>query len=678
MSVRLRETEAPGRSSVYRHWRFVDGLLSTLDPSITTAHEMFEASAKRCADAPCLGYRPYEPAKRAFASYEWMSYATVQRRRAHLGAGIIELYAREGIAGSQHGVGLWCQNRPEWQITDLACMSQSLFTVSLYDTLGPTSSEFIISHAKLSCIVASPEHGMELLRLKPRLPCLKLIIILDPLCAVPGSEAIALPQSFVSASRDQGVKILSFNEVEKLGSTLFRQYNPPSPRDIITINYTSGTTGDPKGAVLTHKSAVASVAASLTTTKHMDGDIFYSYLPLAHIYGRLLEQATLYAGNRIGYFHGDMNNLIEDMRLLKPTVFPSVPRLLNRLGATIKAGVANSPASMKLPQIIDTKLANLNDKVSPTNKHSAHDETLRTAITAGLGLDNVVTMVSGSAPLDPTLQNLLSVTFSARILQGYGMTESYAIALAQPEADFSTGNCGGVSACTEACLLSVEDMGYTVKDKPQPRGELLLRGNNIFEGYYKLPRETSKAFLGDGWFRTGDICSVDELGRFAVIDRKKNVFKLAQGEYISPERIEGNIISSCDYIAQIYVHGDSLQSFLVAIIGVQPDFFASFASRVLGHDVTAANETSIRSACDVPQIKRAILQDFERIRRRTGGPGYEKIRNLWLTLEPFTVASGTLTPTLKLKRPAAAEAFRSTLDRLYKETVEREPREEKL
>lgn len=142
-------------------------------------------------------------------------------------------------------------------------------------------------------------------------------------------------------------------------------------------------------------------------------------------------------------------------------------------------------------------------------------------------------MVSGAAPLDPSLQAFLRVVFSSRTMQGYGLTETYAIALTQPVDDFSVSSVGGVVPCQEACLLSVPDMDYTVQDKPHPRGELLLRGKSVFDGYYHNDEETAKAFTEDGWFKTGDICSVDELGRFSIIDRRKNVLKLAQGEYLS-------------------------------------------------------------------------------------------------------------------------------------------------
>ena len=144
-----------GRSAVYRHWRQKDGIMYSLDPSITTAHEMFEQSAKRVPKNRCLGYRPYNPATKTWGQYVWETYAQVQERRKNFGVGLVALHEQVGKQGRQYGVGLWCQNRPEWQITDLACMSQSLFSVSLYDTLGPDACEYIINHAGLTAVCSS-------------------------------------------------------------------------------------------------------------------------------------------------------------------------------------------------------------------------------------------------------------------------------------------------------------------------------------------------------------------------------------------------------------------------------------------------------------------------------------------------------------------------------------------
>jgi long-chain acyl-CoA synthetase len=600
-SITLPGTEQPDRTKVYRHWLCKDGLLETLDPNVRTAHDVFESTAQRSPRSQCLGKRSYDAVKKSWGPYEWEDYGTVQLRRAHLGVGIVELHKRIGVTDDKYGIGLWCQNRPEWQITDLACMSQSLFSVSLYDTLGPEASEYIIRHANLHCVVTSLPHIPTLLKLKPRLPCLKMIISLDPL---DGGEAPGLTKHDVLSemASDVGLQIYSMEKVEELGASLNRSYNPPGPDDIVTINYTSGTTGPPKGVILTHKAAVAAASCSVSTIRQSSGDTICSYLPLAHIYQRMSEHGALWGGVKIGFFHGNILELVDDFKLLRPTILTSVPRLYNRFGGAIRAQTTEAAGVKgKLSRyIVSTKSAAINDKKNPTAKHTIYDRIWGKKIGAALGLDRTNSMVSGSAPLDPSLHQFLRVVFGNDVIQGYGLTETYAISLAQSNSDLTSGNCGGIVPAAEACLLSVPDMEYLVTDQPHPRGELLLKGNSLFSGYYKNEEETRKAMTEDGWFKTGDICSVDEMGRFKIIDRRKNVLKLAQGEYISPERIEGVYLAACNYLAQAYVHGDSLQTFLVAIFGVQPDFFAPFASKILGQEISATDMEAIKSKREGP------------------------------------------------------------------------------
>lgn len=676
-SITIPGSQKQGRTPVYRHQKCRDGVLQTLDPAVLTGHDMFEFAAQKYPHAPCLGYRPWDSSRKAYAPYEWLDYETVQKRRADFGAGLVEIHAREGITGAQYGVGLWCQNRPEWQLTDLACMAQSLFSVSLYDTLGPETSEYIIRHANLACVVCSLSHVPTLLKLKPRLSNLKIVVVLDPLDSAPNEKPELSKQVLLDTmAADVGLKIYSLETVEQLGASLGRPYNPPRPSDAITINYTSGTTGPPKGVVLTHAMAVAATSSSLVSSSADKNSRMLSYLPLAHIYGRLLEHSSIWAGSRIGYFHGNILELVDDLKLIRPTTFASVPRLFNRFGGAIKAQTVEQPGvkGSLSRYIVRTKLANANPSTnpSPTYSHPVYDQIWGRKVAGALGLDRAHTMVSGSAPLDPSLQQFLRVVFSSRVFQGYGLTETYAIALTQPVDDFTVGNCGAVAPCQEACLISVPDMEYTVDDKPYPRGELLLRGASVFTGYHKNEEETAKAFTDDGWFKTGDICSVDELGRFRIIDRRKNVLKLAQGEYISPERIEGVYLSSCTYLAQAFVHGDSVQTFLVALFGVQPDTFAGFASKVLGKQIGPTDMEAIKAACEEPKVKEAVLKDLDKAGRRKNFAGYERVKNIKLYLEPFTVENELLTPTLKLKRPIAAKKYRGVLDQLYAEALEKE------
>ena len=561
-------------------------------------------------------------------------------------------------------------------------MSQSLYTVSLYDTLGPSATEYIINHAELPCVATSLPHIPTLLKLKPKLPSLKIIISLDTL--EDGDRPENSKQAILTAmAADLDVRIYSIKQIEELGASLGSPvYHVPGPSDIITINYTSGTTGPPKGVVLTHSAAVAAASGAMLTVGQGPTDVVISYLPLAHIYERMVEHGSLWAGGGIGYFHGDILSLVDDLKMLRPTVFTSVPRLYNRFSGAIRAATTQQVGvkGALARHIISTKTANLKEPDSPnaTNRHAFYDRIWGRKVAAALGLDRARSLVSGSAPLDPSLQNFFRAVMGNAFCQGYGLTETYAQGLAQLSGDLSVGNCGAVTPAVEVCLASVPDMDYLVTDQPNPRGELLMRGNTLFSGYFKDDEETKKAVLPDGWFRTGDIASVDARGRFQIIDRVKNVLKLAQGEYISPERIENVYLSHLSFLSQAYVHGDSVQTFLVAIFGVLPETFAPFASKVLGRSIAATDLQAIAAACKDSKIRAAVIRELDRVGRKNSFAGYERVKNAYLYLEPFTIDNELLTPTLKLKRPQTAKKFRKELDELYTQALEAEEKEGKI
>ncbi|KAF5018272.1 hypothetical protein F66182_9757 [Fusarium sp. NRRL 66182] len=670
-------TERPNRTAAYRHWAVRDGpLVTSLEPEIHSTHDILDRSARKWPNSRCLGTRHWNQATQQWEDkYDWISYADFNVRRKNFGAGIVEIHKLINYSADKYGVGLWSQNRAEWQIADFGIASQSLYSVSLYETLGPDTTEYIINHAEVACVVCSLPHIPVLLKLSPRLPGLRLIVSLDPL--EQGELASHTKASVLNEIAAQhGIQIYSMAQVEEIGARSGRAPRAPSRDDICTINYTSGTTGNPKGVLITHGNAVSAISGGRVNGNVGPKDVHMSYLPLAHIYGRLIDQIAVAEGAAIGFFRGDILGLVDDMKILQPTGFISVPRLFNRFNSAIRTATieAEGVRGALSRRVIDTKKANMRlPSGKASNTHFLYDRIWTPKVKAAVGLEKAHSMVSGSAQLDPDVQEFLRAAFANHFAQGFGMTETYAVGSIQARGDFTTGNIGGPMPCVELCLESVPEFDYTVDDKPNPRGELLIRGPVIFREYYKNEEETRKTLDADGWFHSGDICEVDKMGRFKIIDRKKNVLKLAQGEYISPERIENVYMGSTSLVNMAYVHGDGTQSSLVAIFGIDVENFAPFASKILQETIAPGEVAALRTAANNPKVKAKFLKVLDDIGKHHKFNSFEKVRNVHLEIDPFTIDNGLFTPTLKLKRPQAAKAFREHIDRLYAELADHQP-----
>jgi len=244
------------------------------------------------------------------------------------------------------------------------------------------------------------------------------------------------------------------------------------------------------------------------------------------------------------------------------------------------------------------------------------------------------------------------------VIQGYGLTETAAASNATLVEDHSAGHVGQPLPCTEVKLVDVPDMDYFTAGE-EPKGEVCMRGPNIFSGYYKMADKTKEVLEDDGWFHSGDIGKFNPNGTLSIIDRKKNIFKLSQGEYVAVEKIEGAYIKN-PFITQIFVYGDSFQSVLVAIVIPDSDVLFPWAKQ---HGI----EADMEALCENPKVKEFILSEMDKTAKLAKLHGFEWVKNIKLVPKPFSIDDDLITPTYKLKRPQLKKHYSEHLDALYEE-----------
>ncbi|EKM82807.1 hypothetical protein AGABI1DRAFT_82536 [Agaricus bisporus var. burnettii JB137-S8] len=657
-SIPVPGTKRPGQTAHYRNalWGFID---ENTPNHFVTLDQIFEGGLKTGREREFLGYRPIlsmNPLKFA-DQYEWLTWGDVDNKRRYVGSALHSLFSKGEVGGGEHEtVGIWSANRPEWQILDIAMQNYKKVSVSLYDTLGKDAVEYIINHAHTTVVFATSEHASTLLKLAPKVPCLKLVIIID-------SVSVQSAKLFAEWGQSVGIRVLEWHELEAYGKANLIEPIKPTPDTIASICYTSGTTDKPKGVILTHKSLAMAVSSNLYGLTLPDDGILMSYLPLAHIYERLCELCAVAVGGRIGYFSGDPLRLLEDAQILKPNLFPSVPRVLNRIYQAAMAG-GNVPGlkGKIFRKALDTKLERLH--VTGEVTHPLWDRIVFRKIQRVLG-GQLQLVTSGSAPISAEIMDFIKIAFACEVSEGYGMTESMATCTRSWPGDPSaSGTVGPPVPVNEVKLVDVPSLGYTTEDKPNPRGELCIRGANVFVEYYKDAKNTKETIDEEGWLRTGDVAEIDSVGRVKIIDRVKNIMKLAQGEYVALEKIE-NLFSAYPSLAQIYVYGDSLQSYLVAIIVPDPIALASIASEMLGKHITPEDQAGLEEAIKDAHVNAHFLSGLTAYGQKLGLRGFEMIKRIHLSLVPFSIENDTLTPTMKIKRREATKLYESEIAALY-------------
>uniref|UniRef100_A0A8C2B7U5 Arachidonate--CoA ligase n=1 Tax=Cyprinus carpio TaxID=7962 RepID=A0A8C2B7U5_CYPCA len=581
-------------------------------------------------NGPCLGSRkPKQP-------YEWLSYSEVIERAENLGSAF--LHKGHSKDGDPY-IGIFSRNRPEWTISELACYTYSLISVPLYDTLGTEAISYILDKTCISTVVCDVPEKVKLLLdcVSGRQHSVKTLILIEN-----------FDTDLVSRAQQCGIDIISLRDAE---------VNKPQIATCeLSVMMFVFSQGNPKGAMLTHSNIVSNVSAFIYVTKPTcpigPQDTHISYLPLAHMFERVVQGVILMHGARIGYFQGDIRILMDDLSTLKPTVFPVVPRLLNRMFDKIY-GQVNSPLKRRILEFAFRRKEN-EMKSGIMRRDSVWDKIIFKKVQASVG-GHVRMMITGAAPISAPVLTFLRAALGCHFYEGYGQTECTAGSTATIPGDWTAGHVGAPLPCNDIKLVDVAEMNYYAA---KGEGEVCVRGPNVFKGYLKDPEKTKEALDEDGWVHTGDIGRWLPNGTLKIVDRKKHIFKLAQGEYIAPEKIE-NIYIRSEAVAQAFVHGDSLQACLVAIIVPDPDFLPGWAKK-------RGIEGSYEELCKNKEVKKAILEDIVKLGKESGLKSFEQVRfDIALHTEMFSIQNGLLTPTLKAKRADLRDCFRKLIDELY-------------
>ncbi|KAK6780849.1 hypothetical protein RDI58_023033 [Solanum bulbocastanum] len=501
-------------------------------------------------------------------------------------------YREAGTARSAIGSALVCH-----KITKGSCT-------------GPEAVKYIAIHAAIEAIFCVPEtiNHVSLLSIHLTSSGLGMVEVVG---AVDG-RIPSLPSS-------SGVEIISYTKLLSQGLSNLQPFCPPKPEAVATICYTSGTTGTPKGAVLTHANLNPNVAGVSIGITLYSSDIYISYLPLAHIYERSTQVLLVYFGGASGFYQGDNLKLVDDIAVLSPTVFCSVPQLYNRLYAGF---IFTFPGK---------------------NPSPIWDRLVFNKIKAWLG-GRVRLIVSGASPLRPDVTDFLRICFGCQVIEGYGMTETSCLISNMDQSDILSGHVGSPNPACEIKLVDVPDMNYSSEDQPYPRGEICVRSPIVFQGYYKDEVQTQEHFFN---------CTV--YGDYWLLVERRRIFS-TQGEYVAPEKIE-NVYANSKYVAQCFTHGDCLNSSLVAIVSVDPDMLKTWAI------IEGIKNEDVKQLSTDPRAKAAILKYMDTLR------GFEFAKAITLVLEPFSMENDLLTPTYKIKRPQARTYFAKEIADIRKTVV---------
>ncbi|MGA2855646.1 MAG: long-chain fatty acid--CoA ligase [Candidatus Sulfotelmatobacter sp.] len=532
-------------------------------------------------------------------------------------------------------IAILSENRPEWPMADMASLLLGAVTVPLYTTLTAEQNAFMLRDSGCSVIfLSSDQHLHKVLSILPRTQ-IERIIVMDAIeftgdLAPFASQCATMPQVTRQGPLDLGP------EIEARARSI-------AADDLATIVYTSGTTGTPKGAMLTHGNLVSNIQCSMLGFDLHAGHISVSFLPLCHITARHVDFALLYHGVTLAYCPF-IDRLPAALLEVRPTIFVAVPRVYEKIYAQAgqkangfpKRAIfdwALSVGRRHKPQVLAGKTP-----ASPSWKLA--NQLVFSKIREGLG-GRVETFISGGAPLGRELAEWYAAV-GIPIHEGYGLTETSPVIAVNTPRNHRIGTVGKILPNLEVCIA---------KD-----GEILVRGPSVFKGYWNHPEDT-KAALVDGWFHTGDIGEIDADGYLSVTDRKKDLIKTSGGKFIAPQPIE-NALKLNTFIGVAAILGEK-RKFPAVLIS--PNF-------PLLEDWAGANGIAFSSRVELiahPKVQALYDGIIEGLNQNLAR--FEKLKRVMLVADEFSAGNGVLTPTLKLRRRVVEQRYRRQIDELYAE-----------
>lgn len=588
----------------------------------------------------------FKTGKNPYTSLSWTEFGQVVRETA---CGLAHL----GLA-SQSKVGIFSPTAHLWVVADFATIANGAVSVPIYPTSSTSDIEYILNNSKAAFVFVQNEKLLaKVLSIKDKLPTVKSFIVMYP-----GLDKRVSISSLVEEHKLPEGAVYSFEQVRELGARNYakldgliqQRSNAIKLEDLATIIYTSGTTGTPKGVPLTH-SNILSVCEDMTRVLPISHDeVYLSYLPLSHVFERICgEFYWMHSGGTCAFAEG-IEHMAKNMAEVKPSMILVVPRVLDKIYSKVKSGIDG--ASGKRRKLIEWSI----EVAKEVRRDQAQGKALRPGLEMKYWLAEKLVLrklrerigpklrliVSGGAPATPeTLEFFGAVGIMT--LEGYGLTETSAPACVNLWPKNKLGTVGPTLPSVEAKLSD--------------DGEIMLRGGSVFSGYYNNPEATKEA-LEQGWFKTGDIGTIDKDGYIKITDRKKDIIVNSSGKNIAPQKVEAALKTNLPLINQIVVFGDK-KKYLAAVVTLDEQQALEFS-----HEQGWPFE-NIQDLAKSKELNQYLKKEFAR--RTTDLPEYEQVKRFTILSEELSVEAGELTATLKIKRNVVAKNYKKLIDSMYDE-----------